>query len=128
MNKYLLGAVLGTIFSFSASAQDINKGKAVYNSNCVACHQAAGQGIPNAFPPLAKSDWLNKDHNRSIKQIIKGSSGPMTVNGKTYNGAMPPQSTLSDQQVADVLTYVYSNWGNNKKKVTPAMVKAQRKS
>ena len=126
MNKYFLGAAFIAIFSLTASAQDIAKGKSVYSQACIACHQATGQGIPSAFPPLAKSDWLNKDVNRSIKQIIKGSSGPMTVNGKTFNGAMPAQN-LNDQQVADVLTYVYSAWGNSQKKVTPAMVKAQRK-
>lgn len=125
MKKYILGvAMLSLAFSISAKAQD--KGKAIYASNCIACHQANGQGIPNAFPPLAKSDYLNKDVNRAIKQVIKGSSGPMVVNGKKFNGAMPPQN-LNDQQVADVLTYVYANWGNKKTKVTPAMVKAQRK-
>src|SRR6476660_9127918 len=125
MKKYILGAaVLSLVFSISAKAQD--KGLAVYKQTCIACHQANGQGIPNAFPPLAKSDYLNKDVNRAIKQVIKGSSGPITVNGKTFNGAMPPQN-LNDQQIADVLTYVYANWGNNKSKVTAAMVKARRK-
>lgn len=126
MTKYVLGAALGMIFTLSATAQDVKKGKTVYSTTCVACHQATGAGIPNAFPPLAKSDYLNKDVNRAIKQVIKGSSGPITVNGKTFNGAMPPQN-LNDQQIADVLTYVYNEWGNSKKKVTVAMVKAQRK-
>lgn len=105
--------------------QNIEKGKAVFAKTCIACHQANGQGIPNAFPPLAKSDYLNKDVKRAIHQVIKGSSGPIVVNGKTFNGTMPPQN-LSDQEIADVLTYVYSSWGNNKSKVTPAMVKAVR--
>lgn len=107
-------------------SQDVNKGKGVYTKTCIACHQATGAGVPGAFPPLAKSDYLNADVNRAIKQVIKGSNIPMTVNGKKYTTAMPPQA-LSDQQVADVLTYVYSSWGNNKKVVTLAMVKAQRK-
>lgn len=107
-------------------SQDINKGKAVYSKTCVACHQATGAGVPGAFPPLAKSDYLNADVNRAIKQVIKGSNGPITVNGKKYNTPMPPQA-LSDQQIADVLTYVYSSWGNTKKVVTVAMVKSQRK-
>jgi nitrite reductase (NO-forming) len=75
---------------------------------------------------LAKSDYLNKDVNRAIKGVVKGLTGPITVNGTKFNGAMPAQA-LSDQQIADALTYVYSSWGNNKTKVTPAMVKAQRK-
>ena len=101
------------------------KGKEVFSKTCIACHQANGQGVPNAFPPLAKSDYLNKDTNRAIKTVLNGLSGPVTVNGKKFNAMMTPQA-LSDQQIADVLTYVYSSWGNNGTKVTPAMVKAQR--
>lgn len=125
MKKYILGiALIG--LSLKGFSQDANKGKGVYTKTCIACHQATGAGIPGAFPPLAKSDYLNADVNRAIKQVIKGSTTPITVNGKKYTTAMPPQD-LSDQQIADVLTYVYANWGNNKKVVTVAMVKAQRK-
>jgi mono/diheme cytochrome c family protein len=125
MKKYILGfALIG--LSFNAFSQDANKGKKVYTQTCIACHQATGAGIPGAFPPLAKSDYLNADVNRAIKQVIKGSNGPITVNGKKYTTPMPAQA-LSDQQIADVLTYVYANWGNSKKVVTLAMVKAQRK-
>ena len=105
--------------------QDGAKGKAIYTKTCVACHQANGQGIPNAFPPLAKSDYLNQDTNRAIKAVMNGLHGPITVNGKKFNSAMPTQN-LKDDQIADVLTYVYSSWGNNKTKVTVAMVKALR--
>jgi nitrite reductase (NO-forming) len=125
MKKYFLVAAL-MMFASQGFSQQIAKGKAVYATTCIACHQATGAGIPGAFPPLAKSDYLNKDLNRAIKQVIKGSSGPITVNGKKYNTPMPAQP-LNDQQIADVLTYVYSSWGNNKSVVTPAMVKAQRK-
>lgn len=125
MKKYILCiAMMG--LGLKGFSQDINKGKTVYSKTCVACHQATGAGVPGAFPPLAKSDYLNADVNRAIKQVIKGSNGPITVNGKKYNTPMPPQA-LSDQQIADVLTYVYSSWGNSKKVVTVAMVKAQRK-
>lgn len=125
MKKYILCiAMIGLVLK--GFSQDINKGKTVYTKTCIACHQATGAGIPGAFPPLAKSDYLNADVNRAIKQVIKGSNIPMTVNGKKYTTAMPPQA-LSDQQVADVLTYVYANWGNSKKVVTLAMVKAQKK-
>lgn len=101
------------------------KGKVVYNKICVACHQAEGQGIPNAFPPLAKSDYLNKDVKLAIKAVANGLSGEITVNGKKYNNAMP-KPNLTDQEIADVLNYVYSSWGNSKKVVTPAMVKANK--
>ena len=96
-------------------------GKEVYMQNCFACHQNEGQGIPNAFPPLAKSDYLNADVNRAIGVVINGLSGEITVNGKTYNSVMTKQLISSDD-VANVLTYVYNSWGNSKKVVTKKMV------
>lgn len=106
--------------------EQIKSGKAIFGTTCFACHQSEGQGVPNAFPPLAKSDFLNADPKRAIQVVIRGLSGEITVNGKKINSVMPSQN-LSDDEIADVLTYVYSSWGNNKTVVTPAMVKAQRK-
>jgi nitrite reductase (NO-forming) len=63
------------------------------------------------FPPLAASDYLKADKDRAIRVILKGLTGPVTVNGHTYNIAMPPQE-LTDKQVADVLTYVNNSFGN----------------
>lgn len=100
-------------------------GKNAYMQTCFACHQAEGQGIANAFPPLAKSDYLNADVNRTIDIILRGKTGEITVNGEIYNSLMTAQ-TLSDDEVANVLTYVYNSWGNSKKEVTPAMVKSRR--
>lgn len=100
-------------------------GKNAYMQTCFACHQAEGQGIANAFPPLAKSDYLNADVNRTIDIILRGKTGEITVNGEKYNSVMTAQ-TLSDDEVANVLTYVYNSWGNSKKEVTPAMVKNRR--
>ena len=125
MKKYIFKIAMIAL-ALQGYSQNADKGKKVYNQVCVACHQATGLGIPGAFPPLAKSDYLNKDVNRAIKGVVKGLKGPITVNGKKYNTEMPAQA-LNDQQVADVMTYVYASWGNNKTVVTTAMVKAQRK-
>lgn len=124
MKKYIFSIAM-MVLALQGYSQSVEKGKAIYNQTCVACHQATGAGIPGAFPPLAKSDYLNKDVNRAIKGVVKGLTGPITVNGNKFNSAMPAQA-LNDQQLADVMTYVYSSWGNNKTKVAPAMVKAQR--
>ncbi|WP_371922434.1 MULTISPECIES: copper-containing nitrite reductase [unclassified Bizionia] len=96
-------------------------GKQVYMQTCFACHQGEGQGIPNAFPPLAKSDYLNADVNRAISAVVNGLSGEITVNGNTYNSVMTRQM-ISSEEVANVLTYVYNSWGNNKQVVTTEMV------
>ncbi|WP_281636089.1 copper-containing nitrite reductase [Flavobacterium marginilacus] len=106
--------------------EQIKSGKAIFGTTCFACHQSEGQGVPHAFPPLAKSDFLNADPKRAIQVVIRGLSGEITVNGQKINSVMPSQN-LSDEEIADVLTYVYSSWGNNKTVITPAMVKAQRK-
>nr|WP_194767469.1 copper-containing nitrite reductase [Tamlana sp. I1] len=96
-------------------------GKQAYMQTCFACHQAEGQGIPNAFPPLAKSDYLNADVDRAIGIVLNGLTGEITVNGNKYNSVMTRQM-LSTDEVANVLTYVYNSWGNSKKVVTKAMV------
>lgn len=98
-------------------AQKIADGKQIYTKTCFACHQANGEGIPNAFPPLAKSDYLNADVKRAIDIVLHGKTGEITVNGQKYNSVMTKQA-LNDQEVADVLTYVYNSWGNNKTNVS----------
>ncbi len=113
----------GTAATTETKTTAVN-GETVYLKTCVACHQADGGGISGSFPPLAKSDYL-ADKERAILQVIKGKSGEMVVNGTTYNGAMPPQP-LNDEEVAAVLTYVYSSFGNTGTPVTVAEVKAVR--
>lgn len=105
--------------------EQIKAGKEIYGRTCFACHQSEGQGIPNAFPPLAKSDYLNADPKRAIDAVLHGLSGEITVNGKKYNSVMTSQN-LTDEEIANVLTYVYNSWSNNKTNVTAPMVKAQR--
>lgn len=106
-------------------AQQMNDGKNIFTRTCFACHQSEGQGIEGIFPPLAKSDYLNADVNRAIKTVINGLQGEITVNNVKYNSIMTSQN-LSDQEIADVLTYVYNSWGNSKKVVSPQMVKQNR--
>lgn len=103
----------------------MESGKNIYERTCVACHQGAGQGVPDVFPPLAKSDYLNADVDRAISVLLHGKSGEITVNGKKYNNVMPSQM-LDDTQAANVLTYIYNNWGNNGTEVTEDMVKKVR--
>ncbi|MFI5335472.1 MAG: copper-containing nitrite reductase [Opitutales bacterium] len=105
----------------------IEKGKQVYMGLCFACHQPDGKGLPGVFPPLAGSDFLKADHERAIRIVLKGLSGPVTVNGQTINSAMPPQeAVLTDEQIANVLTYVLNSWGNQGDAITPEHVKAVR--
>lgn len=93
-------------------AESIKRGNEIYTTYCMACHQSDGKGIENVFPPLAKSDYLMADKKRSIKQVIKGATDPITVNGVKYSTPMVGFPSLTDQEVADVLNYVRNSWGN----------------
>lgn len=101
-----------TIASLTKEAQ-MERGKRVYMQVCFACHLPDGKGMPKVFPPLAKSDYLLADKDRAIRVVLKGMTGPVTVNAETYNSAMPAQSQLNDEQVADVVTYILNEWGND---------------
>lgn len=101
-------------------------GEAVYKQNCLACHQADGNGVKGAFPPLAKSDWL-KNKSKTIGVVKNGLEGPITVNGESYNSVMPALG-LSDENIANVLTYVLNSWGNSGGEVTVAEVRAVKKT
>jgi nitrite reductase (NO-forming) len=91
----------------------VQKGKAVYMQTCFVCHQPEGQGVANQIPPLANSDFLAaKDKDNIIRGILQGRTGQLTVNGKSYNGTMIPLAYLTDDQIANVLTYVRNSWGN----------------
>jgi nitrite reductase (NO-forming) len=101
------------------------EGKRIYGSTCQACHMTEGQGVPKAFPPLAKSDYLNADKTRAIKILLEGKSGAITVNKEKFDSVMPALG-LSDEDIASVLTYVLNTWGNSGGTVTPGEVAAQR--
>ena len=103
----------------------MEKGKRVYTQTCFACHQMNGEGMAGVFPPLAKSDFLMADKDRSIRAITKGLAGPIKVNGKDYNGVMPPVA-LNDEQISQVLTYVRNEWGNTGEIVTVDEVRKVR--
>lgn len=104
----------------------INRGKEVYTNYCVSCHMEKGEGLEDVYPPVAKSDYLMADKKRSIVQVLKGVTGEIKVNGKTYNGDMSGFD-LTDQEVSDVLNYIRNSFGNKGGAVTPAEVKAARK-
>jgi len=108
-----------------ASAPD---GASLY-LRCAACHQPTGQGLPGAFPPLAGSEIANGPASIPIRIVLRGLTGPITVHGTQYNGNMPPYGNtieMSDAEVAAVLSYVRSQWGNAGGPVTAEQVAAER--
>lgn len=106
------------------------KGKQLYEKNCGGCHQANGMGLSGQFPQLAGSDWVTAEGpNRIIQIVLNGLQGPLSINGVPFSApvAMPAVGAgLSDEEVAPILTYIRSEWGNKASAVTPEMVKAHR--
>ncbi|WP_353184521.1 c-type cytochrome [Parapedobacter lycopersici] len=100
----------------------------VYTTYCRACHQSNGMGDGSRFPPIAESEWVSGDKTRLISVILNGLTGPITVKGVSYNEAMPAHgSFLNDDQVAEVLTYIRGNFGNDSGPITAEEVAAVRK-
>ncbi|MDW8219096.1 MAG: cytochrome c [Bacteroidota bacterium] len=109
-------------------AQNKANGEKVYKAYCATCHQANGQGLSTVYPPLANSDYIkSKPKKEIISSVVNGLKGEITVNGKKYNGVMVAlPKNYTDQDAADVLTYIYNSWGNPGGTVTVQEVKAVR--
>lgn len=101
-------------------------GKKVYDAVCLACHMRNGTGVPGMHPPLTESDFVNGDPEKLIKIVLEGLSGKMEIKGEIYNSIMPAQAHLSNQEIADVLTYVRGSFGNNSGPITPEQVQKVR--
>jgi len=92
-------------------------GKEIFEANCANCHQKDGKGLQNLYPPIAGSDYL-QNKSQVILAIKHGLTGEITVNGKVYNQPMPANSHLQNLDIAEVVTYIYNEWGNEQKITT----------
>lgn len=131
----ILFACAGLLFASAATVtfpqsdalkKSMERGNNLYMANCSTCHMPNGEGITGTFPPLAKADYMMDDLDRSIREILYGVTGEMTVNGVTYNGVMSAYD-FTDQETADVLNYIRNSWGNDGQYVTAEKVKSVRK-
>ena len=103
-------------------------GKKIYAAKCVACHQANGNGVAGVFPPLAASEWVAGDEKILTHILLHGVNGEIEVKGNIYKGAMPAWKTLSDDELAAVMTYIRSDWGNTAPAIKASTVKEQREA
>ncbi len=120
-------AVAQTLKPAAKPAPAVTKapGQAIYEQYCLTCHQANGSGVPNLNPPLRQTDWVLGDKTRLINVLLNGLQG-QEIEGEVYDNAMPAHAFLNDQQIADVLTYIRSNFGNKASAVTADEVKTVR--
>ena len=135
MQRIILAFVVGMISFSAVTAQTNNKlvaasiarGKTVYLQRCMVCHQADGGGVPKLNAPLDASTAVNgSDISKLVRYIVKGLNDRIEIDGEYYANAMPAADDLKDQQIADVLTFIRSNWSNKAGPVTLAQVKQNR--
>ena len=135
MQRIFLAVVVGMISFSAVTAQTNNKlvaasiarGKTVYLQRCMVCHQADGGGVPKLNAPLDASTAVNgSDISKLVKYIVKGLNDRIEIDGEYYANAMPAADDLKDQQIADVLTFIRSNWSNKAGPVTLTQVKQIR--
>ena len=109
-----------------AGAAPAVDGKQLYGAKCAACHQGSGLGVAGVFPPVAASEWVIGDEKILTNILLHGVNGEMIVKGTTYKGAMPAWKSLSDDELAAVLTYIRSDWGNAAPPIKAETIKIQR--
>lgn len=110
----------------STTTSSVKRGKEVYAMRCLACHQVDGSGVPNLNPPLIRTKWVMGSKAVLIHQVLAGSSGKIEIDGDRFQNTMPPIPSMTDQEIADVLTYVRASFKNKFSAVSVAEVKAVR--
>lgn len=101
-------------------------GEALYMQFCLACHMVNGGGVPGLYPSLSKTEMVLNENEKLIETVLYGLEGPITVNGEDYNNVMAKLDYLKDEQVADVLNYIRTNFGNNATAITENDVRTVR--
>ena len=109
-----------------AMSATLARGQRVYKNVCITCHLGDGGGVPNMNPPLIKTEYVLGDKARLAHIVLAGLAEPIEIDGNDYKQHMPAQDYLSDQEIADVLTYVRNSFGNKASLVRAAEVKAVR--
>jgi mono/diheme cytochrome c family protein len=113
----------------AAELTPAEKGKKIFSANCATCHQANGLGVAGQYPPLAGSEYVDGGTRRLGMILLKGLQGPLTVKGAKFGSAVmqPWEKTLTDQKIAEVLTYIRQEWGNTGGPVAAEEIAALRK-
>lgn len=115
-----------TTKSTTSGKPSLAAGQQLYSKVCITCHQKDGGGVPRLNPPLIKTSYVLGDKANLIQIVLKGLNKPIEIEDEQYTNPMPAQAQLTDQQIADVLSFVRNSFGNKASVVTPAEVKAVR--
>lgn len=94
--------------------QYYNQGEFLYQKHCSNCHQKTGTGLGRVYPPLHQSDYMENNFNNVICLIRNGKKGELTVNKVSFNQPMPGVQTLTDLEIAEIVTYIYNTWDHKR--------------
>jgi mono/diheme cytochrome c family protein len=119
---------LADLSADTAKATGAVDGKQLYAAQCVACHQASGQGLAGVFPPLDASEWVVGDERIVANILLHGIAGEITVAGTAYKGNMPPFKQLGDAELAAVASHVRATWSNKAPPIKPELIAQQRQA
>jgi len=115
MCRWLIVSILVFMISCSTKSakfqQYYAQGQLLYEKNCSNCHQKNGKGLGLLYPPLAKSDYFEKNFNASLCLMKYGKQGEIIINGKSFNKPMPGVSSLTELEIAEIATYINNSWG-----------------
>jgi nitrite reductase (NO-forming) len=136
---YLGGRATGNLSAVATAAKanaagtltqedQVAAGKALFAGTCSTCHQPNGEGMGGVFPPLAASSVLKASPKRIVDIMMHGLNGAITVNGKEYNSTMPAQTQLTDDEIANIGTFVLNSWGNPGGRISKEEVAERRKA
>ena len=133
-NKLKLGSAAQTAYLkklLGAAPRRPSAGEELYGMACLTCHQPGGKGLPGVYPPLVGSELLRGEKDPLIKVVLHGLTGPVTVAGQSFGTnpnsvPMPAMGGLTDAQIADVLSYVRSSFGQEASPVSADEVKSVR--
>lgn len=130
MRRIIVAGFCIAFIAVSAQQQPASKqrGESLYKKYCLTCHQADGSGVPRLNPPLINTSYVLGDKAKLISWVLQGSSEKVPIDGEYYTNNMPAQNYLTDQQIADVLTYVRSSFGNKASVISATDVKTVRAS
>lgn len=125
--------ILSLLMIFIAGCKDdsipqatMANGKKIYNTDCLGCHMEDAMGVPGLNPPLVKSELLLNDKAKSIRVVLRGSEELKDDPNTDYKNAMAALSNLTDQEIADVLTFTRNSFGNKAARITESDVKNER--
>ena len=123
--KIIIAFIL-LIFLQPLPKESMERGKKVYDQYCMPCHMQDGTGVPRLNPPLVKTSYVLGDKKTIIEIVLKGFDAQVEIEGEYYQNAMAPHDFLTDEQIADVTTFVRNSFGNKASVVAPSDVKAVR--